>query len=296
MIKKYFDRVLSSVTKGELIFWWIMRLAMIGGIITTLILYSQANAQGLDANVVHDTWAFAPQVKFNIEKGVYEFSTYNALQMSANLVGLFAFEISQMFSKKSALRYLPAYYQNFSALQFFLTSFGGAFCNFYYSIPGFDKVLHATGCALAVFMGYELVGAIQRRDKVTVPKNIAVVYAVGIAFIFAAAWELFEFTTDQWFGFDAQHWSYRNALVEAGLPLDSADLNGLFNLIPLKGFSGEEQKMRFAIMDTMTDAVLNAVGSIVMFIVLTIKPYLHSGSKDLNKMIEDEKAAEKADK
>lgn len=293
MVKSYFDRLLPQISKAEMVFWWAMRLAMIGGIITTIVLYLQGKAQGLDANVIHETWKFAPQVKFNISENTYELSTYNALQMSANLVGLFAFEIAQMFSKKSALRYIPAYFQNVTALQFFLTSFGGAFLNFYYSINGFDKVMHATGCALAVFMGYELVVAIQKRDKFVCPKGLAIVYAVGIAFTFAAFWELFEFTTDQWFGFDAQHWSYKNALIEAGISTDAESLDGLFMLIPLKGFTPEEQKMRFAVMDTMGDAILNFIGAAIMFIFLEIKPYRHSGKNDINKEIEAELAATK---
>lgn len=281
MEKKYVQRVLELCTKRELIFWWTLRLLMVGGIIFTIVRYLQG--------VPFVEGGFNPSYKFNIANGQYEPSVYNALQMGLNLVGLFAFEICQMFPKKSFVRYLPAYMQNVTALGFFLASFGGAFLNFYYVIPGFDKLLHLTGCVEAVFVSYEMVTAMQRRDKKTCPGNIAALAAFGMAFIFAAGWELFEFSTDQWLGFDAQHWSYKNALVEAGVET----IDELFNFISLKHFSPEEQKMRFAVMDTMGDAVLNVLGAVPMYLILRKHPYHHMGEKDVNKQIEAELAEEK---
>lgn len=280
MEKKYFRRVLDQCTKAELIYWWTLRLLMVGGMIFTVVRYLQG--------VPFTEGGFNPSYKFNIANGQYEPSVYNALQMGLNLVGMFAFEICQLFPKKTFVRNMPAYFQNITALGFFLASFGGAFLNFYYVIPGFDKILHLTGCVEAVFISYEMVAAMQLRDKKTCPGNIAALAAFGMAFIFAAGWELFEFSTDQWLGFDAQHWSYKNALAEAGVE----SIDQLFNMIPLKHFSPEEQQMRFAIMDTMGDAVLNALGAIPMYLILRKHPYRHMGKNDVNRRIEEELAAE----
>lgn len=275
MGKGYFKRVLSMTTKAELIYWWILRLLMIGGMVFTLVQFSRG---------VMGPEGFNPQLKFNISTGEYELSTYNALQMAANLVGMFAFEICQCFPKKTFPRYLPAYFQNITILGFFLASFGGAFLNFYYIIPAYDKILHLTGCMEAVFISYELVSAMQLRDKQYCSGRIAALAAFGLAFVFAAGWELFEFTTDQWFGFDAQHWSIDNAIMEAG------GIENLFMLLPLDHFSPREQELRFAIMDTMGDAILNALGAIPMYIILRKHPYHHKGEKNINKIIEKELA------
>ena len=250
MVKDYFKRVLGQCKKWELVYWWALRLLMIGGIILRLI---ESDELGM----------------------------YQPMQMAANLVGMFAFEICQLFQKGSFPRHLPAYFQNITILGFFLASFGGAFLNFYYIIPAYDKVLHLFGCMEAVFISYELVCAFQLRDKAVCPAKIAVLSAFGMAFIFAAGWELFEFTFDQWFGGDAQHWSLELAIKEAGSRDD------IFMLIPLDDARFEA---RFAIMDTMGDAILNAIGAVAMYIILRFKPYRHSGKNNINKIIEEELA------
>lgn len=250
MVKEYFKRVLGMCKTWELIYWWILRGAMIVGIIMRLI---KADDLGI----------------------------YQPLQMAANLVGMFAFEICQMFPKKTFPRYLPAYFQNITILGFFLASFGGAFLNFYYIIPAYDKVLHLFGCAEAVFISYELICSMQLRDKAICSAKIVTLAAFGIAFVFAAGWELFEFTFDQWFGGDAQHWNLQKAIEEAG---------GIENLYMFISLDEERFEARFAIMDTMGDAILNAAGAIPMYIILRLRPYRHIGKNNINKIIEEELA------
>ncbi len=246
MEKGYFKRVLSQCKKWELVYWWILRIAMVVGIVYRLV---EADSLGM----------------------------YQPLQMSANLIGMFAFEICQLFPEKSFPRYLPAYFQNITIIGFFLASFGGAFLNFYYIIPAYDKILHLFGCMEAVFISYELICAMQLRDKMVCPPRIATLAAFGVAFVFAAGWELFEFSFDQWFGGDAQHWNLQTAIEEVG------GKENLFMLIPL---DEERFEARFALMDTMGDAILNAIGATAMYIILRIKPYRHTGKNNINKIIE----------
>lgn len=248
-MKAYFKRVLGMCKKWQLVYWWTLRLLMIGGIILRLI---KADSLGF----------------------------YQPLQMAANLVGMFAFEIFQLFPEKTFFRKFSSGFQNMTIMSFFLASFGGAFLNLYYSLPGYDKVLHMLGCMVAVVVCYELVCAIQLRDKTTCPANIAAMCAVGLAFVFSTGWELFEFSFDQWFGGDAQHWSLEKAIEEAG-----GNVENVFMFIPL---DPERFEARFALMDTMADTILNAVGAVIMYIILKIKPYRHKGANNINKMVEDE--------
>ncbi len=250
MEQSYFKRITSMPKKSEQIFWWILRLTQIGGIIYSLVVKT-------------------------------DLGFYQPLQMFANLVGMFAFEICQAFPKNTFPRYLPSYFQNISIIGFFLASFGGAFLNFYYILPGFDKALHLFGCMEAVFISYELLCAMQLRDKVIVPPRYMALCAFGLGFVFAAGWELFEFTFDQWFGGDAQHWDLQKAIEEVG------GRENLFMLIPL---DEERFEARFALMDTMGDAILNAVGAIPMYLFLRYKPYRHTGKNNINKIIESELA------
>ncbi|MBE6790165.1 MAG: hypothetical protein E7535_03115 [Ruminococcaceae bacterium] len=244
VIIDYKNRILSNVSKAELIYWWILRGLMIYGIVESLIF------------------------------GDEYLGSNQPLQMFANLMGMFGYEIAQMLPANSRLRLLSPKFQNITALGFFLGSFGGAYLNFYYILPGYDKVLHALGTAEAVYIGYEYIAATQLKFKKTCPHQIANLTALGFGFILSSAWELFEFIFDQFFGGDAQHWNYENALAVAG-----GDPEKIFHLFPV------EDPMRFALMDTMGDIVLNFIGAFIMYWILCIIPYRHKGKNDVNAII-----------
>ncbi len=260
-LKDCFNRIITSVNKKELIYWWILRGLMIFAFIDTLGGGKFLHAIGITA--------------------AYEGSN-PPIQIFANFVGMFAYEIIQFFPKKNRLRFFSPRFQNITALGFFLGSFGGAYLQFYYLVPAYDKILHAFGTAEAVYIGYEYVCATQLKLKKTCPAQIATLCSLGFGFILASAWELFEFVYDQFFGGDAQHWNYLNALDTAG-----GDPNNIYQMIPML------HESRFALMDTMGDIVLNFVGAFILYVFLCVYPYRHRGKNDVNKQIEEENAAVK---
>lgn len=243
-VKNYFKHIFTECTKVELVWWWVLRGLMVFGIIDTIV-----NGKDYDGS-------------------------NPVIQMFANLLGMFAYEICQLFPKKNRMKLLSPRFQNITALGFFLGSFCGAYLNFYYIVPGFDKALHALGTAEAVYIGYEYVAATQLKFKKSCPHQIATLCSLGLGFVFSSAWEVFEFIYDQFFGGDAQHWSYANALKTAG-----GDPSKIFNLFPVS------DPMRFALMDTMGDIVLNFVGGFIMYAILCIIPYRHRGKGDVNAKI-----------
>lgn len=259
--KGFFSRFTKDVKKSELIYWWILRILMIFAFIDTLLGGKFLHAVGITA--------------------AYKGSN-PPIQILANLVGMFAYEIIQLFPAKSKFRYFSPRFQNITALGFFLGSFGGAYLQFYYLIPGYDKALHAFGTAEAVYIGYELVCATQLKLKKTCPHQIATLCSLGFGFIMSSAWELFEFTYDQIAGGDAQHWNYQNAIDAAG----GADK--VFHMIPML------YPERFALMDTMDDIVMNFVGAFLLYAILCIYPYRHRGKNDINAKIELENRAAEA--
>ena len=255
-LKQRFNTIFSSVHKWELIYWWILRGAMIFALFDT----------------------------------IFSGSSYTAsnppIQIFANLVGMFAYEIIVfLFPKKSRLQYFSPRFQNITALGFFLGSFGGAYLNLYYILPMYDKILHALGTAEAVYIGYEYTCATQLKLKKTCPAEIAVLCAFGFGFILSSAWELFEFTYDQFFGGDAQHWNLQAALDTVG-----GDIQRIFQMIPIK--DPELFSKRFPLMDTMADIIMNFVGGVVMYVILRFVPYRHRGKGDINRQIEAETAAQ----
>ena len=247
--KDYFSRIFSQVKKSELIYWWILRALMVYAFIDTVI-------HGKDYS-----------------------GSNPPIQILANLVGMFAYEIIQFFPKSSKLRLLSPRFQNITLLGFFLGSFGGAYLNLYYALPMYDKILHATGTAEAVYIGYEYVCATQLKLKKTCPHQIATFGALGFGFVMSSAWEAFEFIYDQFFGGDAQHWNLQNAIDEAG------SIEKIFQMIPIKDL--EVFAVRFPLMDTMADILMNFVGAFIMYAVLRFFPYRHRGENNINTQIEN---------
>ena len=86
-MKEYFARLNRDSKTYQKIFWWILRLVMIGGILYTAFIQKEFPA------------------------GITR--SRQVLQMCANLVGLFSWEIAQMTSEKCFMRYMPAYIQNY---------------------------------------------------------------------------------------------------------------------------------------------------------------------------------------
>ncbi len=250
-MKNYINSILSNVKKSELIYWWILRGLMIFALIDTLI-------NGKDYS-----------------------GSNPPIQILANLVGMFAYEIIQLFPQNSLLRKLSPRFQNITALGFLLGSFGGAYLNFYYIIPMYDKILHATGTAEGVYIGYELTCAMQLKLKKECPPQIASTCGLGIGFVLASGWELFEFIYDQFFGGDAQHWNLQNAIDTAG-----GKIEDVFQMFPIDDM--EIFAQRFSLMDTMGDIVMNFVGGFIMFFILLKFPYRHRGKNDINKLINEE--------
>lgn len=244
-MKEYFNRLITEPKKFELVYWWVIRAIMIYAVIDSLF-------------VRHDTQQF--------------------LQSLANLVLMFLWEIFQMFSGKHLLHYVPPYVQDFLIFGLFLASFGGAYLNFYYSIKLYDVIFHAVGGLAGAFGGYEIVTAMQKRDKVKASVPIVLLCAFGFSFFAGTGWELFEFTFDQvapQIG-DAQHWSLalaEEAAVEHGI--------GLPNIIDAR------DPMRYAVIDTMEDIIFNTVGAVIAFILLKIRPYNHRGKHNVNDMFDD---------
>ena len=240
-MKNYINRLRTNSKPWQVCIWWVFRLLML--------------------------YAFI--------KGFLKepFDITDPLQVGANLAGMFAWEIFQALPEKSLFRQIPAYVQVFSVIGLFLASFGGKFMNFYYDIVWWDSALHLIGGAAGVFIGYEIVCAMQMRDKK--PATIALITfaAIGFSFLVSTAWELFEFTFDQiscmggGIG-DAQHWSFELA---QGTAKEVTLINPVY-------------PERWAIMDTMGDIVLNTIGATVFYFIHRVYPYKHKGKNDLNKL------------
>lgn len=260
MMKEYFKRITTTPSKAELVFWWILRALMI--------------------------YAF---IKGFFPAPGEEFDITNPLQVGANFLCMFVWEVFMLLPEKNSLRHVSPHVQTALIIGIFAASFGGKFLNLYYDFRWWDVILHFIGGGACVFFGYELVVAMQKRDKIAVPLSIVLLCAMGFSFLAGTGWELFEFSFDQiscmstlkTLGVegiakagDAQHWNLAAAL---GTPKEQTLIPAVFDV-------------RWPIMDTMADIILNTVGALCAVIFLRIFPYHHKGKYNLNELYKENKA------
>ncbi len=234
-MKDYLNRITTACSKKTYALWWFFRLLMV--------------------------YAFIA--------GFFKkpFDITDPLQVFANFLCMFTWEIFMMLPKKCAFRHISPGYQTFLIMGVFAASFGGKFMNFYYDIRFWDTALHFIGGAAGVFYGYEYICAIMKKENRSASLPIILIGAVGFSFIGATLWELFEFCFDQVAGImsgmpgDSQHWSL--ALAE-GTP----KINTIFDPIVPE---------RWPIMDIMGDIVLNTIGAACAYVFIRLNPYRHKG-------------------
>lgn len=133
--------------------------------------------------------------------------------------------------------------QTFAAIMIFLSSFLGQYKNFYGTVEWFDDGLHAFGCFVCVFAGYELLLAM-KRDTYPLSPLMGSFCGFGFSFFFAVGWEIFEFTSDIFIGGNAQNWMVVNS-------------DGLLRLLP------DLDPRQHPLLDTMMDLVFGSVGSLL---------------------------------
>ena len=276
----YWNRLKEGCPTYRFVIWWIFRALMLFAFFVGLI----GAIRGTGAETIPEGTGIIKQIFLR------KYDITDPLQVGANLIGMFVWEIFQLFPKKNMLRHVPSVVQTFLIIGIFCASFGGKFLNLYYSFRWWDVVLHLIGGGACVFFGYELACAIQKRDRVTAPVSMVLMAAVGFSFLASTGWELFEFTFDQiatksaaaagdiMKSGDAQHWCL--ALAE-GTPKALTLFDPCF-------------PERWPLMDTMADTVLNTVGAVISFIFLKIFPYRHRGKNDLNKEFEGRASVSKA--
>lgn len=246
----WMKRIFENCSKLEIAFWWVFRAAFIYGFISAVTHpYNEATGTGYEPKIVS--------------------------MMVINFAATFLWEIFQALPKKFFLRYAPSYVQDVSTVLLFLTAFCGAYINWYYTLWWWDVALHTVGGGLAVIAGYEIISAIQRRDKSVINYKVVLITAFALSFVMGTAWEIFEFTFDQIFGGDTQHWSYALAIATGSEP------RLVFQ--PDSVFHSADWYARYGLIDTMEDTVANTVGAIVAYIALLIFPYNHKGKININK-------------
>lgn len=258
-MKDYIKRLKENCPTRRFVFWWVIRAFMIFAFVKG---FFPAEGEAFDIT--------------------------DPLQVGANFLATFVWEIFMALPEKTVFRHMSSGFQSALSVGVFLASFGGKFLNLYYDLAWWDIILHFVGGGACVFFGYELVCALQKRDKRAAPISIILLCSVGFSFLAATGWEIFEFAFDQIACMgggvgDAQHWS---AGLAAGTPKEWTLFDPIYT-------AGSQYGDRWPLMDTMGDIVLNTAGAVVAFIVLKIFPYRHKGKNSLNKLFAEKEVVVK---
>ena len=156
----------------------------------------------------------------------------------------FAFPLLHLLPRKLFLARISYRVQDVIVLMLVITSVFGQFKGFYSTVEWYDAYLHIIGSFVFVYVGYELTMAL-KRDNLPLAPVVAAMCGFGFSFFCAVGWEIFEFTCDTIFASsNSQNWSFVN----------SQQL--------LSFFPGIDPR-RLALLDTMTDLIAGAMGSLL---------------------------------
>lgn len=123
----------------------------------------------------------------------------------------------------------------------FAAMYLGSVIDFYEIIPGYDKILHLISGAIIALIGYILFLSLIKGDaKGTFNPMMGVLFSIIFSIAAAGVWEIWEFSTDQLFGFTSQN----NSLIDTMWDIICGTVMGLITNIPIMMYV-KGKKVRF---------------------------------------------------
>ena len=154
------------------------------------------------------------------------------------ILGVFAMLLPGMLRKRMDI-IIPSNMLVLYTIFLYCAIYLGEVRSFYYNVPHWDTILHTFSGAMLGALGFSVINFLNKTDKV--PMVLSPIFVVFFAFCFAitmgVVWEFYEFTADGLFGTNMQKFG-----TEGGV-----------------GFVG-----RAALIDTMKDLIVDAVGAFVI--------------------------------
>lgn len=146
---------------------------------------------------------------------------------------------------------------------------------FYYTIPGWDKLLHICGGVMFAIFGFYLFVRMNhgRADHLS-----AAVFALCFSMAVAVFWEFFEYGADVFFGMDMQNDTVVSGITSYFLGPEtgvSGSINNIRNVVingaslPVDGY------LDIGLHDTMLDMLLESLGALVTCVFIWIDKGKH---------------------
>ena len=102
--------------------------------------------------------------------------------------------------------------------------------DFYLIIPMYDKILHSISGLIIGFIGYICFLYLNNgEEKGSFKPQMAMVFSIIFSIAAAGIWEIWEFSTDQLFGFTSQN----NSLIDTMMDIICGSVMGIIARIPI---------------------------------------------------------------
>lgn len=142
--------------------------------------------------------------------------------------------ISFLFSKTKIK--LPATVYCIALIFVFLSMYLGKIINLYRFFPHWDKFLHLTSGPILTLIGYIIFLNLTNKEALNRTKPIiGILFAVFFSVACAGCWEIFEYTSDNLFGLNAQNGSLIDTMDDIICGSIGGTLMGIIMYLPLIG-------------------------------------------------------------
>jgi uncharacterized membrane protein YjdF len=164
-----------------------------------------------------------------------------SLMLLQCFLGIFAMILPNIIKKKISLN-IPSNMLIIYALFLFCGIFLGEVRNYYFRVPHWDTILHIFSSIALGALGFSIVSLLNKSESITfsLSPGFVALFAFCFAISLGVIWEIYEFTVDYFLGLNTQKHT-----LESGVPL-----------------IGQE-----ALLDTMKDLIVNAVGALTIAII-----------------------------
>ena len=181
-------------------------------------------------------WYFSPSTASSDLIEVRTKSDY-VLMISQCLLGIIAMRLPEMFERRWHLDF-PSTMIFLYVLFLYCAIYLGEVRSFYYIVPNWDTILHTFSGGMIAVIGFSVISLLNNSDKI--PINLSPIFVAVFAFCFALTmgviWEIYEFAFDGFLGLNMQKFRLE----------DGVELVG-----------------RTALMDTMKDLIVDAIGAFI---------------------------------
>ncbi|MEN8078151.1 hypothetical protein ABFP60_14385 [Clostridioides difficile] len=164
-----------------------------------------------------------------------------ALMLSQCVLGVVAMLLPGMLKHKLRID-IPSNMLILYTLFLYSAIYLGEVKSFYYNVPNWDNILHTFSGAMIGALGFSIVTLLNKTEEV--PINLSPIFVALFSFCFAVTlgvvWEFYEFTFDGVLGLNMQKFALENGTQLIG---------------------------RAALVDTMVDLFVDAVGALIMSII-----------------------------